>query len=147
MAEEVTIYHPDEAARNRLFKEHKEDGWHMVHRLRDWEPNQILWGYEMHRDGGMRSGKTFTREGITGRAGLPDDDETPAAVNSGHEDAREAYEDSIGFADPPAAFFFYGARIERVRQEPPGADPGEPPLKEAKLRNVFVVDSTVICDE
>lgn len=143
----------DEDEREQAFREHKQSGEQMVHRLRDWQEGDILWGYESVSPNGS-TGKTFSRRNREKRkdriGDLSDLDPQDA-----HESARDAF-DQMADPDPDAvslgggpdsSIFLYAARIESVRTEGPGPDPGEPPLKFAQLGKVAVVDSKYIPPE
>jgi len=131
-----TIFTADESRRNELFVEMKQRGEHMIHRLRDWQVGQIVWGYDLHRENGSSTGKTFTRGGASSEDILRDE--------RGHEQAKEMYETRTEQIQSGAAFYWVG-RITRVRVEGRNpADPGEPPLKFAELEQVKVLDSTCV---
>ena len=141
----------DPKTREEAFKEHKENGEQMVHRLRDWEKGDILWGYESVSGSGS-TGKTFSRRNRENREERIGDLDGLDPQDA-HESARQAFESmtdpdktSLG-GGPDTSVFLYAARIESVRTEGPGPDPGEPPLKFARLGKVVVVDSAYIPPE
>lgn len=130
---------PDSDERHRAFKQRLETDEQMVHRLRDWSEGDIIWGWT-HLKGGSSMGKTYQREeSVPTAADLSD-------YAPGHEQARTAYESAVGTA-ASGAVFLWVARIQSVRTEPRGPDPGEPPLKHATLTNPHVLESEVISDD
>lgn len=141
----------DPKTREQAFKEHKSNGEQMVHRLRDWQEGDILWGYECVSGSGS-TGKTFSRRHSEER------EERISKLDSidpqdAHESAREAFESitdpdqqSLG-TGPDSSVFLYASRIKSVRTEPHSSHDPEPPLKFAQLGKVVVVDSTYIPPE
>lgn len=133
--------------REQAFREYKEDGEQMVHRLRNWEAGDILWGWESIRDGSS-TGKTYSRrKAKESKARAEAEDFEHLSPDDAHESAKDAFEaccdpdrTSLG-GGPGAAVFLYAARIGSVRTEPHSSHDPEPPLKFATLEKVVVVDS------
>jgi hypothetical protein len=112
----------------------------MVHRLRNWEEGQTVWGYEVISNGGASMGKTHTRRDFTDHSENYQDDSdefVPQII-----DSMQAMLDNTG-DDSVSAGFAWVAEIESVQTEPPGPDPGEPPLKKARFRKLVVMESAV----
>lgn len=134
MAETIPnlLFSSDPDERHRAFIEMKESGEQMVQRLRDWEPHDIVWGWDVRRPNGGTMGKTFRRG----------DESRPA-----HEQAQAVLE------NPPVpgaggVVFVWCGRIESVITEGPDpSDPGEPPLKYAVFHDVQVYDSRFLREE
>lgn len=111
--------------RNAAFKQYLLAGEVSVHRLRDWEQGDTLWGYRTVTDGGA-GGKTY-REGSdrmieTGAEGL----------------ARSAYEDAVDLAADGTAVFLYSATIDRVYTATMLVGQDEPAEKHAMLSGVEI---------
>lgn len=100
-----------------------EQSEQMVHRLRDWDPGDTIYGVT-EVSGLGRSGKTFT-DNEFGRDGK--------AVAEGYfEQAPVLGADEV---------YLWRAAIDTVRTDPRNPnDPGEPPLKFARLSNAEVLD-------
>lgn len=113
------------------FERYKQDGEQMIHRLRDWEAGDTVFGYDILGESGG-TGKTFKRGGEMGdipafRKAIQGFDNVPAIG------------DELG--DGKVAFL-WSAEIETTRTDPRDLnDPGEPPLKYAELSNVTVLAS------
>lgn len=101
-------------------------GEQMVHRLREWDDGDTLFGVtSMNADSGASMGKTFREGG--------------ERVNSAEQMARDRYE------NPPLPMsgvtVLFRATVRDPRTEPRDAmDPGEPPLKFATLTDVEILD-------
>lgn len=134
------IYGTDADRRKTAFADAKTSGRQMVHRLRDWEEGQTIWGWEIHTESGGSMGKTRTRRDFEIQV---DEDEPvrPQVKASLVDTAVAQLESSRG--DVRTAGFVWVAQIADVQTEPRGPDPGEPPLKDAKLTNLTVVWSDV----
>lgn len=136
-----TLLTTDKEQRERVFRERQSGGERMVHRLRDWEEGDILWGWASVKEGSS-TGKTYRHATSDER-----EEHIGEYLEEAHTAAREAYEAVVENdgpmlgGGPGAAVFLFAARIESVDTEPPGPDPGEPPLKFAELGKVVVVDS------
>jgi hypothetical protein len=101
-----------------------EQGEQIVHRLRNWEVGDRVYGVSSFKlsndDSRSSSGKTFTTE----------------------ENARAHFEKEPIFG-PTEEFdtILFAATIQTVTRDPPNpADPGEPPLKYAQFENVEILD-------
>lgn len=119
------------------FENRLTTGLQMVARLRDWESGDTVYGVTTARPASHRpdydgeSGKTFTEDEYG---------------KSGEEMARERFEDPPLLADD-ADVFLWRATIESVQTEPQNPhDPGEPPLKHARLREAEVLDFKLASD-
>lgn len=111
-----------------VFKDKKMDGEIMVHRLRDWETGETIWGYDIVGSG-VSSGKTFKRG----------DDGLVGGEMKFSEAIETRMEQHLEMAEPPCVGFVWCATIERTRTEGRDpADPGEPPLKYAEVSDVVV---------
>lgn len=122
----ATPEQPEELVRGKIaFKQSKKQGRQNLHRLRNWEPGDTVWGYEVRSDGSY-TGKTFRREG---------------PISEGLAAAESAYEQAVERASPGTMVFLYVATVQSVGQEPPGPDPGEPPMKFGHLEDVCLLDS------
>lgn len=138
---ESPLYSEDAETRNEAFAEAKASGEQMVHRLRDWEEGQTIWGYEVRTEGGGSMGKTHTRDDFS--IGKPDEVTDEMEFKSHIVDSMYAMLGEGG-GDDRRVGFAWVAEIDRVRTEGRDPmDPGEPPLKFAVLRNVSVVESEV----
>lgn len=117
--------------RIRQFEEDKSSGEQMIHRLRDWEAGDVIFGYDVIQANGSMSGKTFKRGNSLGG-------------NSCVENALAGLENQplIGdtLSDGTVAFAWVG-RIVRTRQERGDPMDGEPGLKFAELEDVTVLAS------
>lgn len=122
---------PSGKLRAKRFKQFKEQGKHMIHRLRDWEPEDVVWGYETHGETASM-GKTFSKDG-PGPADADLSDSGFDAAQDGYEFHLEENLDTKGVA------FLWVGRIESVHTESRVGDEGEPPLKEASFRSVRVL--------
>lgn len=143
----------DTEAREQAFKEHKENGEQMVHRLRNWEEGDILWGYESVSPRGS-TGKTFSRrKSKESKERAEEKDFEHLDPDDAHESAKDAFEsctdpDSMSMGGgPDTSVFLYAARIKSCRTEPHSSHDPEPPLKFARLGKVVVVDSEYIPPE
>jgi len=120
----------------REFIQSKESGESMVHRLRNWEAGDTVYGWDTLSDSGSM-GKTFRG----GENGLTDDPEGAA---------RDGFE---GAVDGPLAsdtndVFLWRGTVKSVRTEGRNPmDPGEPPLKFARLSDVEVLDYRLGAEE
>lgn len=112
--------HTEDSLRERL------NGRQMIHRLRDWEDGDTLYGATTLTETG-RSGKTFREGGEFGDA-------------SAKEMAREQFAgDSALLAN--GVNVLYRATVQQVQTDPRDPDdPGEPPLKFATLTDVEILD-------
>lgn len=110
------------------FEESKMNGETMIHRLRDWEAGDVVFGYDVVSDGASH-GKTFRRGDVHG-----DEFAIERAINA----VRDAPLVGDELSEGTVAFAWVG-KVEKTRTEPPGPDPGEPPLKMAELEQVSVV--------
>lgn len=115
----------------RQFERDKASGKQMIHRLRDWEPGDVIFGYDVIQANGSMSGKTFKRGSELGG-------------NSAIRNALNGLEDQPLFgetlSDGTVAFAWVG-RIVRTRQERGDPMDGEPGLKFAELEDVTVLAS------
>lgn len=117
------------------FEQHKSEGRQMVHRLREWEAGDVLFGVETVTDGAS-SGKTFQRGSETNVQAF--------------EKASKMFADEpkLGELDEDSVVYLYVADIRTVSTDPRDpADPGEPPLKHASLENVRVLTAKTGGDE
>lgn len=139
----------DTKQREQAFREHKQAGEHMVHRLRSWEEGDILWGWESVRPGGT-TGKTYRRADAQRMQGKDfeylDPDDSHESARGGYEAVADPHKASMG-GGPDSAVFLFVARIGSVRTEPHSMQDPEPPLKFATLDKVRVLDSTYIPPE
>lgn len=100
-------------------------GKRIVHRLRDWTDGDTLFGVTAYTEGGASTGKTFREGGEYG-----DDAEVQA---------RDMYERPA--LPMSGVSVLYRATVRNPRTEPRDPmDPGEPPLKFARLTEVEVLD-------
>lgn len=124
----------DEATIEVVMKQRKETGMNMVHRLRDWEPGDTIWGYDIQVEDGATSGKTFSRD-------------ESSLVLEGEEYVtlvEERMEAMLNEHKSPAVGVVWVGTIEKVTEEAHDhSDPGEPPLKHASISDVCV--KTVEC--
>jgi len=101
----------------------------LVHRLRDWEVGDVVCGYDVVSDGASH-GKTFKRGGEFGDT---------LAIEQAIDGVRNAPLLGETLDEDTTAFAWVGI-IESTRTEGRNpADPGEPPMKTAKLKQVSVV--------
>lgn len=128
---------PDTTERERLYREHIESGWLMVNRLRDFDEGQTIWGYVAINDESASMGKTHSRGDFT--RSFVEDGHTPAGVWEAVKSKMERTLEKVG-GDEKVGFAWVG-KVERVRTEPRGPDPGEPPLKHAKIRDATIIES------
>lgn len=111
------------------FKRRKEKGMNMVHRLRDWEAGDTIWGYDIQIDNGNTTGKTFSRNDST----LVPEDEPYV------EQVEERMEQMLDTHPSPAVGVVWVGTVETVTTEAHDhSDPGEPPLKHASVTDVCV---------
>lgn len=116
--------------RNEQFEREKAQGEQMIHRLRDWEAGDVIFGYEVHSGSGS-TGKTFKRGGEHG--------DTPA-----FRKAIQGFDNAPVLGDElseGSTAYVWSATIQKTRTAPRGPDPGEPPLKFAELEDVTVLAS------
>lgn len=106
------------------FEQHKQSGEAMVHRLRDWSPGDKIVGYDVVSENASH-GKTFQI------------DRERSLVDS-VEDVKSQAQGPLYDPDSDSELFVWTATIESVTTEPPGPDPGEPPLTFARLSDVSV---------
>lgn len=119
--------------REELFAKHLTTGERMVHRLRDWSTGQTIWGWSVHTEDGASMGKTHTRRDFEPMTG----DETETRMRD--ELVSTAAAQLTDISDTRAVAFVWVAEVAEVHTEPPGPDPGEPPLKTAHLDHASVV--------
>lgn len=94
----------------------------MIHRLREWNDGDTLYGAVFLGDRSP-SGKTFR-----------------AAEEPAEDRARDYYNRDI-FNGPGTTAVLYRATVRNPRTDPQNpADPGEPPLKQARLEDVEILD-------
>lgn len=95
-------------------------GQQMVHRLRDWDEGDTLYGVTFYNEGyDSGSGKTFKDE----------------------DSARGMFESGGLGAGPGSDTVLFKATVRNPTTEPHNpADPGEPPLKWAELEDVEILD-------
>jgi hypothetical protein len=134
------LYSDNTEMREAAFAEAKTGGRQMVHRLRDWEEGQTIWGWETHVESGGSMGKTHTRRDFERR--VDDSEPVRPQVKAALVDTATGQLESTR-TDVRTAGFVWVAEIADVHTEPPGPDPGEPPLKDASLTNLSVVWSDV----
>lgn len=112
----------EDELRNRI------SGNHMVHRLREWDDGDTLYGVEsFQHDTGAATGKTYHEGGEYG------------------EDTAEAKARNHFENPPPLAggmvVVLYRATVQNPQTEPRNPmDPGEPPLKYANLISVEILE-------
>lgn len=104
-----------------------------VHRLHEWETDDIVWGYDIVTEDHVSSGKTYP---------VNDDDTYDGEFDlvPGHVSARKSYTNQIRTHGPPFAAFLWVARINNVWTG--GSMGEEPPLKYANFNKMHVVEST-----
>lgn len=101
-------------------------GRQMIHRLREWEDGDTLYGARTYTDSGA-SGKTF-------REGSEFGDTTALDM------AREQFAGELTL-NTNGVSVLYSATVEQVQTDPRDPnDPGEPPLKFARLTDVEILD-------
>jgi hypothetical protein len=114
--------------RIKQFEESKMNRQVMIHRLRDWEAGDVVFGYDVVGETSS-TGKTFRRNGEYGEE---------LAIEKAINAMRNA--PAIGELSEDSQVFAWVGKIERVRTEPRDPhDPGEPPLKHAQLEQVSVL--------
>lgn len=111
--------------RNAAFKQHLLADEVTVHRLREWQQGDTLWGYRTVTDSGA-SGKSY-REG------------SDRMIDTGAEElARGSYEDAVDLAPDDTAVFLYSATVDRVYTATAVGGEGEPPEKHAMLSDIEI---------
>lgn len=128
--EEVLEEPRENLKRLREFVDRKESGESMVHRLRSWESGDTVYGYDSRSDsGGM--GKTFRDGGEFG---------DQSALDAARDGWASATDPDNLLGGTTNDVFLWSATVESVRTDPPDPmDPGEPPLKFARLTDVKVL--------
>jgi hypothetical protein len=137
MVQTEYIWTADGEQRNEQFVAELADGRQLVHRLREWESGDTLWGY-------MVVGETAAL-GKTFRAGseppVPNADADTDAESVASRKANDGFEQHVG---GDRLVFLYSAHIAAVETEPRGlADPREPPLTLADLTDIRVHETFV----
>lgn len=142
----TNLHTTDKEAREQAFREQNEDTQHMVHRLRDWQDGDILYGVAIIKSNGSAMGKTY-RHNPANQS--PKKLDAVDVERQAHKSARSHYEgvvdtdnsNPMGWNDGDVVFL-YAAHIYNVTTEPlASSDPGEPPLKHADMEKVVVLDS------
>ena len=133
--ERKNLVHRSELAQKVILKQRKETGMNMVHRLRDWERGDTIWGFDIQSENGSTTGKTFDRS-----RRLPDDSDPFV------ETVEQRMAQTLEMVKKPAVGFVWVGTIEKVTTEGHDhSDPGEPPLKHASISDVCV--KTVVTAE
>lgn len=110
------------------FAASKRRGQHMVHRLREYSPDDIIWGYDVLTESGSM-GKTY-RRGVDG----PDSTSDETFAEWVEEQAMASAEASGSCL----AVVWYATITELRSEAQDPMDPGEPPLTYATLTDVVV---------
>lgn len=120
-------------SREAAFEREWEGQRKQIHRLREWESGDTLWGYVVCKTDGSSFGKTFTHEAPGGTMGA--------------DAARRAFESAAAgntlTSNEGSVAFYYMATVHNPQTEPRGMD-DEPPLKMATMKDVVVKDSAEV---